>query len=115
MLKHATPTLHPCALALGLAAVLAAACPAARADGGSGGLGTDALVATVPHRGAGWSNGTVALIAKGDGAYSLSYTGATSGDAGEGREAAIIGNADGNPVVEYRAPRGAEALALARR
>jgi hypothetical protein len=115
MLKHTTPAFPTCTLAFGFAAVLAAACPAARADGGSGGLGTDALVATVPHRDAGWSNGMAALIAKGDGAYSLSYTSAASGNAGAGREATIIGNSDGNPVVEYRAPRGAEALALARR
>jgi len=115
MLKQTMPTPRSCALAAGLAAVLAAACPAARADGESGGLGTDALVATVPHRGAGWSNGTAALVAKGDGAYSLSYTSAVSGDAGAGREATIIGNADGNPIVEYRAQKGAEALAMALR
>ena len=115
MPKHPSSPFSPGALALGFAAAFAAASPAARADGGSDGLGTDALVAAVPHRGGGWSNGTAALIAKGDGKYSLSYTGAASGDAGAGREATIVGNSDGNPVVEYRAPRGAAALALARR
>ncbi|MBD0274586.1 MAG: hypothetical protein ICV73_21980 [Acetobacteraceae bacterium] len=114
MRKHASSTLSRGALALGFAAALAAASPAARADGGSDGLGPDALVAAVPHRG-GWSNGVAALIATGDGKYSVSYTGAASGDAGAGREAAIVGNNDGNPVVEYREPRGATALALARR
>ena len=115
MRKHASSTFSPGALALGFAAALAAACPAARADGGSDGLGTDALVAAAPRHSGGWSNGAAALIAKGDGKYSLSYTGAASGDAGAGREATVVGNDDGNPIVEYRAPRGAAALALARR
>lgn len=115
MREHASPAFFLGALALGFAAALAAACPAARADGASDGLGTDALVATVPHGGGGWSNGTAALIAQGGGKYSLSYAGAASGDAGAGRAATIVGNSDGNPVVEYRAPRGAAGLALARR
>ncbi len=102
MRKHASTAFLPGALALDFAAALSAACSAARADGASDGLGTDALVATVPH-GGGWSSGMAALIAKGDGKYSLSYTGAASGDAGAGREATIVGNNDGNPVVEYRA------------
>ena len=114
MRNGTSPTLLPGAAALGLAAALLAACSPARANGGSDGLGTDALVAAAPrHRG--WSNGAAALIAKGDGRYSLSYAGAASGDAGAGWEATIVGNNDGNPVVEYRAPGGAAAPALARR
>lgn len=115
MQNRAFPASSPALLALGFAAALAAACPAARAEGGSDGLGTDALVAAMPHRGGGWSNGTAALTAEGDGTHGLSYAGSATGDAGAGREAAVVGNADGNPVVEYRAPRGAPALALARR
>ena len=82
MRKLASPTPSLGALALGFAAALAAAVPAARADGGSDGLGTDALVSAVPHQAGGWSNGTAALIAKGGGKYSLSYAGATTGDVG---------------------------------
>jgi hypothetical protein len=115
MRKHDSSISSRSVLALGFAAAFAAACPTARADGGSDGLGTEALVASVPRGSGGWKNGTAALIANGDGKYSLSYTGAASGDAGVGREATIIGNDDGNPAVEYRMPRAEAALTLARR
>ena len=116
MRKHASPAFFPAASALAFAAAIAAGSPAARADGSSDGLGTNALVAAVPRHG-GWSNGTAALIAQGDGKYGLSYTDAARGDVGAGRAATIAGNNDGNPVIEYRAPHGAAApaLALARR
>ena len=102
------------ALALGFAAALAAS-PAARADGGSEGMGTDALVAGVSRGGTGWSNGAASLTASGEGGYSLSYRGSASGEAGAGRVATVVGNVDGNPIVEYRAPRAAATAMAARR
>lgn len=100
------------ALALGLALGLAlAAAPAARADG-SEGMGTQALAEAARRDAArggapGWRNGMPTLVHAGSGGgYSVVYSGAPDGDASMGG-ATLAGNADGNPVVEYRraAPR----------
>ena len=86
-------------LALGLAVLTAA--PAARADE-SEGMGLQA-VAEMMHENAlrnrtGWQNGTATLNASGTG-YGISYAGTPHGSVGRG-PLTIVGNMEGNPVVE---------------
>jgi len=90
-------------LALGLAV---AAAPVARADG-SEGTGTQVLAEAArqdaTRSGApGWRNGMPTLAHTGSGGgYSVVYSGAADGNASMG-SVTLAGNADGNPVVEYR-------------
>jgi len=97
------------ASALGAAVLLAgtmALAPRAQAEG-SDGIGTEAVVealrAETIRRDSptGWSNGVAILTPRGDGKYTLSYSGSPYGGAGMRGTAIIVGNADGNPVVEY--------------
>jgi len=83
-------------------AFLMSTAPAALADG-SDGMGTQAAAEMVRqsaiHSGSGWQNGLPMLTTTGTG-YSVSYTGTPSSDAGRG-PLVIVGNIDGNPIVEY--------------
>jgi len=90
-----TATLPATALALGLASGLA------RAEG-SDGMGMEALVATVPRDGTGWTNGPASLLSQGGGEYRLDYDAALAhGGVGMPGGAVIIGNEDGNPVIAH--------------
>jgi hypothetical protein len=83
---------------------------------GSDGMGTEAVVEafrqeTIGRDSAtGWSNGLATLQQQGNGKYSLSYSGSAYGGVGVPGTATIIGNGDGNPVVEYRSAPTATAL-----
>lgn len=93
------------ALALLFAAAAWYAAPARAED--SGGDPTKALVAAVPRDGTGWSNGRDArLVPRGDGRYQVEYEGVPL-DVGAGHpgEPVIVGNSDGNPIIEYLPPR----------
>ena len=93
------------ALALALAAAAWTAAPA-RADN-SRGEATKALAAAVPRDGSGWNNGGARLVPRGGGKYRLEYDTAVPLDVGAGHsgEPVVVGNSDGNPVIEYLPPR----------
>jgi hypothetical protein len=106
------------ASALGAAMLVAgtmALAPRAQAEG-SDGMGTEAVVealrAETIRRDSpmGWSNGVATLTPRGDGKYSLSYSGSPQGGVGMRGTAVIIGNADGNPVIEYNLAPTATAM-----
>jgi hypothetical protein len=94
--------------ALALLALSAAVAPAspARADN-SRGEGTKALVATIPRDSTGWSNGPANLVPQGGGKYRLEYDTALAGVAGAGHPGVpvVVGNSDGNPIIERLPPR----------
>lgn len=105
-LQRSTAVGRAAALALGLAttaAMLAAVWPGdARADN-SRGEGTKALVDGVPRGGTGWSNGPATLAPRGGGKYRLDYDPVPTGSGiGQPGVPVIVGNDDGNPVVERR-------------
>lgn len=94
------------ALALGFAAAaaaLAAAWPGDAQADNSRGEGTKALVDRVQRDGTGWINGPATLVPRGGGKYRLEYDAApTGGGVGQPGIPVIVGNDDGNPVVERR-------------
>jgi hypothetical protein len=101
-----TQTTTTTAISLGTLAMAAAAAvllPAApaRADRG-GGEGTQALSALVPRDGTGWTNGGATMVPLGGGKYRLEYDTLLAGPgAGHPTAAVIVGNANGNPIIEY--------------
>ena len=101
-------------LALGFA-VLGAA-PAARAEG-SEGEGLQAVAEMMRkdaiRNGPGWQNGIATLHASGTG-YGISYAGSPYGAAGRG-PLTIVGNMDGNPIIEYADAAPATNTLLAQR
>lgn len=105
-------------LALGLAAATAAA-PAARADG-SEGMGTQLLAEmmreqAIRNDASGWRNGMPTLVTNGSGGgYSVVYTGRPSGDAGMGGTIIVLGNSDGNPMVERQQATTSPMMAMTR-
>lgn len=104
-----SPTAPAPRAALGvLALALAAAAWAAPAGAdNSRGEGTKALVATIPRDSTGWSNGPASLIPHGGGKYRLEYDTALAsvGGAGHPGVPVIVGNSDGNPIIERLPPR----------
>lgn len=106
MTKHPDSARPLSALALALLAADAAVWAApARADN-SRGEATKALAAAVPRDGTGWSNGPARLVPRGGGKYRLEHDGAPV-DVGAGHpgEPVVVGNSDGNPVIEHLPPR----------
>lgn len=87
-------------LVLGLAVLPAA--PAVRAEQDEG-MGLQAVVERMREEamrnGPGWRNGFATLTVSGTG-YGIAYSGTPQGSAGRG-PLTVVGNSEGNPIVDY--------------
>lgn len=97
-----TGAIRAAMLALACAAV-AAAWPGAASADNSDGQGWDAVFALLPPSpGSGATNGAARLVPAGNGKYQVEYDRPLAADNGLARPGApaVIGNSDGNPVIE---------------
>jgi hypothetical protein len=61
-------------------------------------------VITMPRPGLGITTGTPRPVPRGNGHYTLPDAGAVGGGAGHGLWPVVVGNDDGNPIIEYQMP-----------
>jgi hypothetical protein len=112
---HTISRLGFASLAFGFAVLIAA--PAARADG-SEGMGLQAVAEmmrqdTIRSGHSGWRNGEARLVVSGT-SYGVAYSGTPQGSVGRGL-LTIVGNMDGNPLMEYADAAPSTSTLLAQR